>query len=821
MEKLLCIHSHFYQPPRENPWLEAIEIQDSARPYHDWNERISMECYAPNSASRILDGEGRIVRIASNYAKISFNFGPTVLSWMERFAPEIYLAILDADKQSIQSRSGHGNAIAQVYNHIIMPLANTQDKRTQIQWGIMDFNHRFGRHPEGMWLAETAVDVETLEILAESGIKFTILAPHQAARMRKTGSGKWRDVSGSRIDPTRAYLCRLPSGNMINIFFYDGPISRAVAFEGILEKGEHFADRLLSGYSEARNWPQLLSIATDGETYGHHRKFGDMALAYALDYIESNSLARLTNYGEYLENHPATHEVQIYEHTSWSCAHGIERWRSDCGCNSGQNPYWNQEWRKPLREAFDWLRDKLAVQYVENAKRYFKDPWAARNGYIDIVLDRSEDNLIKFFDNQAQGILNKEEKIYALKLLEMQRHTMLMYTSCGWFFDELSGLETVQVIQYAGRALQLSEELFRNGLEGDFLKKIADAISNIPEYINGSHIYEKWVKPAMIDLKKVGIHYAVSSLFEDYPEKTYIYNYSVEKIEYYIKEAGITRMALGKISVTSGITGEGELLSLCVLSLGSQMLNGGVRTFLGDEAYISMKDEMDKTMEMSDFAETIRLMDKHFGMHNYSFKDLFRDEQRKILNLIVGKSLEDFEHTCRAMYEQNRGVMGFLQDTGMPMPMAFKNLAEFLLNFDLTKAFLNEELEAKHIQNILHEIKRWNIKPDTPELEFTIRRKIEALMEELFRNPSDFSVLYKIEQLIEFVQVIPIDVNYWQIQNIYDRMAKTALGTFCLNADNSNERTVQWTDAFKRVGELLFFNMEAVLAKNNYTGKTI
>jgi alpha-amylase/alpha-mannosidase (GH57 family) len=817
MEKLLCIHSHFYQPPRENPWLEAIEIQDSAHPYHDWNERISMECYAPNSASRILDGEGRILRIASNYAKISFNFGPTLLSWMERFAPEIYLAVLDADKQSIQSRSGHGNAIAQVYNHIIMPLANTQDKRTQIQWGIMDFNHRFGRHPEGMWLAETAVDVETLEILAESGIEFTILAPHQAARMRKTGSGKWRDVGGSRIDPTRAYLCRLPSGNMINIFFYDGPISRAVAFEGILEKGEYFADRLLSGYSETRNWPQLLSIATDGETYGHHRKFGDMALAYALDYIESNSLARLTNYGEYLEQHPATHEVQIYEHTSWSCAHGIERWRSNCGCNSGENHHWNQEWRKPLRDAFDWLRDELVIQYVEHGKSCFKDPWEARNRYIDLVLNRSEDNLLRFFDSQGLSTLNREQKIYALKLLEMQRHAMLMYTSCGWFFDELSGIETVQVIQYAGRALQLSEELFRNGLEVDFLKKIAGAVSNIPEHINGAHIYEKWVRPAMIDLKKVGIHYAVSSLFEDYPEKTNIYNYSVEKNEYYIKEVGIARMALGKIFVISEITGQGELLSLCVLKLGSQMLNGGVRTFLGDEAYISMKDEMDKTMEMSDFAETIRLMDKHFGMHNYSFKDLFRDEQRKILNLIVGKALEDLQHTYRTMYEQNRGVMGFLQDTGIPMPKAFKNLAEFLLNFDLTKAFLYEEMEAKHIQNILHEIRRWNIKTDTPELEFTIRRRIEALMEELFRNPSDISALHKIEQLIELVKAIPIDVNCWHIQNIYDRMAKTAFKTFSLNADNGDEQALQWTGTFRRIGEMLFFNMAAVLAENNKT----
>src|SRR5512147_3234266 len=330
MDRYICIHAHFYQPPRENPWLEAVEMQDSAYPYHDWNERITAECYAPNAASRILDHEGRIVKITNNYARISFNFGPTLLSWMEQNAHRTYEAILDADAISRETFSGHGSAIAQAYNHMILPLATRRDKHTQVLWGIRDFQHRFQRDPEGMWLPETAVDIETLEVLADLGIKFTILAPHQAKQMRKLrashgpqaqpdGQGKssaagsaeaksgtdggrasqWHVVEGAKIDPTRAYVCPLPSGRSINLFFYDGPISRAVAFERLLANGEGFAARLLNGFYENRKWPQLMHIATDGETYGHHHAHGDMALSYALEHIESTKLAKITNYGEY------------------------------------------------------------------------------------------------------------------------------------------------------------------------------------------------------------------------------------------------------------------------------------------------------------------------------------------------------------------------------------------------------------------------------------------------------------------------------------------------------------------------------------------
>ena len=402
MERFLCVHGHFYQPPRESAWLEQIEIQDSAYPYHDWNERIAAECYTPNSESRILDSERFITKIVNNYSQISFNFGPTLLSWMQRSVPATYEAILEADRQSRDRFSGHGSALAQAYNHMIMPLANRRDKATQVLWGLKDFEHRFGRAAEGMWLPETAVDIETLEVLADHGVTYTVLAPRQAARIRAKDRKEWTDVSGETVDPTTAYIQRLPSGRSMILFFYDGPIAKAIAFEGLLSSGETLASRLTSGFAEERDWPQLMHIAVDGETFGHHHRFGDMALAYALEHIEANHLARITNYAEFLELNPPTHEVEIFENSSWSCVHGVERWRSDCGCNSGGHHHWNQAWRGPLRDSLDWLRDTVAPLYEQAAAKYVKEPWAARDDYIELILNRSSENAVAFLDRHTR-----------------------------------------------------------------------------------------------------------------------------------------------------------------------------------------------------------------------------------------------------------------------------------------------------------------------------------------------------------------------------------------------------------------------------------
>ncbi len=419
MDRYVGVHGHFYQPPREHAWLESIELQDSAYPYHDWNERITAECYAPNATLRILDAEGSIVAISNNYAGISFNIGPTLLAWLEANAPEAYHRILTADHESKEAFSGHGSAMTQVYNHMILPLANSRDRRTQVAWGIRDFEQCFGRLPEGMWLPETAVDLETLEVLVEQGTRFTVLAPHQAARVRRMGERAWQDVPGARVDPRRSYRVNLPSGRQIAVFFYDGGIANSVAFEGLLRTGDGLAHRLLAGFTEGDEAAQLVHIATDGEIYGHHHRHGDMALAYALDLIRQKGPAKLTNYAEFLERFPPTWEVQIEERTSWSCAYGVERWRADCGCHSGGSPGWNQAWRAPLQEAMDWLRDGIAPVFEEHGRQLFSDPWDVRNDYISVVLDRSDENVDHFLSRFAAHPLTDEERTRALKLMEI------------------------------------------------------------------------------------------------------------------------------------------------------------------------------------------------------------------------------------------------------------------------------------------------------------------------------------------------------------------------------------------------------------------
>jgi alpha-amylase/alpha-mannosidase (GH57 family) len=802
-DRYICIHGHFYQPPRENPWLEAIEIQDSAYPYHDWNERVSAECYGPNAASRILDGEGRIRKIVNNYSRISFNIGPTLLTWFEAKAPDVYRAILAADQESEKYYSGHGSAMAQAHNHIIMPLANSRDKETQVIWGIRDFEHRFGRKPEGMWLPETAVDLETLDILAQQGIKYTVLSPYQAWRVRSIGARNWRDTSGGRIDPSVAYRVRLRYGRWINVFFYDGPISRGVAFEGLLASGEKFAERLLGVFSEERETPQLVHIATDGETYGHHHSYGDMALAYALEYIGANDSVKLTNYGEFLEKHPPEHEARIFEQSSWSCPHGVERWRSDCGCNSGGHEGWNQKWRAPLREALDWLRDTVNTSFTRKGKELFNDPWAARNEYVNVILDRSRESIQSFLDANAARPLNPEQTSRALKLMELQRHLMLMYTSCGWFFDELSGIETVQVIQYAGRAIQLAEEIFNHPLEERFIELLGKAKSNVPSHKDGAEIFEKFVRPAAIDLPKVGAHYAVNSLFEPYNHETKIYCYTVNREDYRILNEGKTRLALGRAQVTSEITWESSQISFGVLHLGDHNLNGGVRAFLGEPEYDAMVKELTESFERGDMAERLRIVDKHFGSATYTLNLLFRDQQQHILRLILQSALAEAEAAYRGIYERGAPLMRFVASLGMPQPSRFQIAAEFTLNTELGRLLEAETLEAEQIRALLDEMGRAGVHSDEATLEFVMRRNLETAATAFLESPDDMERLGMFETAVDVAAMLPFKVRLWQPQNVFHEILLQRYEELCNRADGGDESAKAWVTSFRSLGAKL------------------
>lgn len=492
MKKYFCLHGHFYQPPRENPWLETIEHQDSAHPYHDWNEKIAEECYIPNAKARILNDKNEVISVINNYEKISFNFGPTLISWIKAKKPTLLHAIQAADRESMK-RLGHGNALAQAYSHMILPLANERDKFTQIYWGMQSFIATYSRQPEGLWLPETAVDTPTLEILASLGIKYTILSPHQAAQIRKFDNDQWQDVTHEKINPKMPYLYKLPSGKSIAIFFFDGPLSQSIAFDQTQHIGNHLENILPSIYSSSNDIPaELVNIATDGETFGHHHPFGDMGLAYLLHLIENNPQIELTNYSQYLAMYPPTYEVKIIENSSWSCIHGVERWKSNCGCKTGPHPEWQQEWRTGLRNALDNLRDKLIPIFEIETKKYYHDPWQLRNDYIEVIENRCEDNLKSFLAKHSLDN-NSPNMPTLLKWLELQRYTMLMYTSCGWFFEEISGLETTQILKYAARVLQLAAELGIKDLENSFLEILSSAVSNIVDFKNGREIFEKQI----------------------------------------------------------------------------------------------------------------------------------------------------------------------------------------------------------------------------------------------------------------------------------------------------------------------------------------
>ncbi len=797
MERCLCIHAHFYQPPRENPWLEAIEQQDSAYPFHDWNERITAECYAANSASRILDGEGRIIKIVNNYSQISFNFGPTLLSWMEVNSPGVYASILKADRLSRERFSGHGNAIAQVYNHIIMPLASRRDKETQVRWGIRDFESRFNRFPEGMWLSETAADTETLEVLAENGIKFTILAPHQARQVRRTGR-TWRNVEGGKIDPKMPYVCKLPSGKRMALFFYDGPISRAVAFEKLLSSGENFANRLIGGFSN-RDYPQLMHIATDGETYGHHHPHGDMALAYALEYVEKNNLAKITNYGEYLAKHPTNHEVEIVENTSWSCAHGIERWRSDCGCNSGR-PGWNQQWRKPLRDALDWLRDDLTQPFEDRAREFVADPWAARNDYIEVVLDRAPEMVNSFLERHRTHDLSEKEQVTLLKLLEMQRHELLMYTSCGWFFDEISGIETVQVMQYAARAVQLAQDLFGDHREQHFVERLAAAPSNVDAFKSGAEVYDRYVRPATVNLVGVGAHFAISSLFFGFADHSVIYCYEADVKDSRVLQAGRAQLALGRALIRSQITRNSADLTFAVLNLGDNNVLAGVRRFQGEEAYERTMNEAQAAFNQSDVPESIRVLDRNFEGTSYSVKSLFRDEQRRVVESILGQVLEEANASYRQIYENHASLMRFLHDIRMPLPHVMVVTAAFVVNEALRRLIVEGPLDLVRFGALLEEARRDNLQLDEARLAFDLRQRLDATSEALAANPADLKLLSELADTTNIVLMLPFEVNLWKAQNVYYALLNTLYPQMIARNDDQARR---WAEIFRGLGDKL------------------
>ncbi len=743
--KYLCIHGHFYQPPRENAWLEEIELQESAAPYHDWNARICAECYSPNTLARVLNGDKELTDLINNYAHISFNFGPTLLSWLEEKEPEVYQAILEADRQSRTYFGGHGSAIAQCYNHMILPLANGHDKETQIKWGIYDFEKRFGRKPEALWLAETACNTETLEVLAANAMKFVILAPGQCLRVRKIGENKWQEIGGG-VDPKRVYVCNLPSGQKINLFFYDGPISQGIAFSDTLSSGEKFAARLLSTYNTEQE-PQLMHIATDGETYGHHQKFAEMALAYCLKTVQKSPDVQLTIYGEFLEKNPPQYEAQIRENSSWSCCHGVERWRADCGCNSGMHAGWHQKWRAPLRQALDFIRDEMIQTFENVGGSYFKNVWAARNDYIELILDRSLDAQHQFFLKHATEKAWKDRST-ALMLLEMQRMAMLMYTSCGWFFDEVSGLETVQIMQYACRAMELNHYLSGRDLEPEFIQHLEKAPSNLPEIKTGAEAYKRYVKPQATNLEKMALSHLVARLADETtnPHKAYacdVLNYTPQKLT-----ADNMLLVYGHIQLKSRITLEEKNIPFAIFRRG----NVGLTCGAGIDSAEPLFAELKRLFEEKKYDECAALIRQQCRYY-VPLREMFTDVRRKVVEHVLTNMHADTNQAYSGLFERQYPVVRGLQLLGTPLPKTFLEVAEFVLTTDLVAEFRASELNANEVEELMEDVKTLGINVFQGPVLQAVQEKLTFLSFAFARNPADKIVAHKLLDFLNYMEI--------------------------------------------------------------------
>jgi len=802
-EKFICIHGHFYQPPRENPWLEEVEIEESAQPYHDWNARITAECYAPNSVSRIMDQQWRIIGIVNYYSKISFNFGPTLLYWLSRHQPAVYQSILDADKESAKNFSGHGSAIAQVYNHIIMPLANKRDKETQVKWDIRDFEKRFGRYPEGMWLPETAVDIETLETLAEHHIKFTILAPHQALRVRKIGENDWLDVQEAKIDPRKAYLCSLPSGEKISLFFFDKCKASDAAYGDLLSNGEVFANRLMDGFKdEPPDTKALLTnIASDGEVYGHHRTHGDMTLAYCLYYIQSKNLAKITNYAEFLDKFPPEFEVEIKENTSWSCQHGVERWRSDCGCSTGTRAGWKQAWRTPLREVMDWLRDELATKFESETAKYLKDSWLARQNYIEVIFDRSKENVERFLDEHKIRELAKEEKKQVMKLLEMQRQAMLMFTSCGWFFDEISGLETVQVMTYAARAMQLANQVLGLDLESKYLKKLEEAPSNINEYENGAKTFNLLVKTAVVDLAKIAAQGIILQIFSNEITVTstnvqqYGCCFKIANQEFERRDAGKFRLVTSHSNIQSSITLDEETFACAAVWLGDHNVSCGVKVETDITLYKTIQNEISDIFGEGEINETILLIPKYFGPDNYSLKDIFKDDLKRILDIIVQDSVKKATALNGIIYHDNFAFLRFMNEIKIPIPKPFRTATEIVLNAEIRRLLAVEETDAESFNKIIHDSKSLSIEFDSDIISLEASNKILREFTKLTSAKIDVEKIENLDKLIMALNELPLKLDLWHSQNIAFDIAQNIYKPL---KEKTDENSKAWVSAYEK-----------------------
>jgi len=760
----LCVHGHFYQPGRENPWTDAVEQDEAAAPYHDWNERITAECYARNAASRLLDDAGRITRIVNNFARISYDVGPTLLRWLARHAPAVYEQILEADRISRREQYGHGNAVAQVYTHLIMPLATRRDRVTQVRWAIRDFERRFKRRPEGIWLPETAVDVETLEILAAHGMGFTFLAPHQARRVRRA-EGPWKDVTAQTLDATIPYRCRLPSGRSIALIFYHGPLSHAVAFEGLLRDGRALADRLGAGAPDDQQ-ARLVVVAADGETYGHHHQFGDMALAYALDRIVQSGAMRIVNAAAYLAAHPPTLDVEIAENTSWSCAHGIERWRSDCGCNTGRG--WHQRWRAPLRQGITWLAGQLDAAYELYGEEIFRDVWAARDETVDL-LDGGPGVVEAFLARHGRGSDPAERRASALRLLAMQRHATLMQSSDGWFFDDISGTENVQILSHAARAMELARA-FGLELEDGFLDYLRSAPGNLEQFPTGAAVYEQLVRPRIVGPREATAYFAMTALVGG--RSAHLTGAAaVTELGRTESSTGSHTLRVGRVRVRAAEVEDDQATVYALVHFGSHEVHCAVALGWDETRYAQVRDQLLERAGKDVVSEVVRAIDLAFGPQYFSLRDLPLEDRREVLARLSERTLRELEAIYRRIYQDNRPLMEYLREAGAEVPAPLVTAAVVALTRELEDELGGDGTSRlrPRVFELLAELRSWGREVRADRFEPLLRRRLEVALAGAGHVADRVA---RAGEILDFADAAGLTLNLWEAQNAFYRLMR-------------------------------------------------
>lgn len=767
-KKYVVIHGHFYQPPRENPWLDYIEQQYTAFPAHDWNERIAWECYNPNGIARINDKDGKVVDLINNYKYMNFNFGPTLLKWYEKRLPEHYKCVTDAAKD-VKEQTGFSNAIAQAYNHTILPLSDFKDSLTQVLWGLADFKFRFGFNAEALWLPETACNAATLKLLIDQGMKYVILSPTQAKAVRRMGSQNWIDVSDNSIDSRRPYVWLdkdekgepLPKRS-IAVFFYDGNLSKSIAFEDVMKDSYSAGRRFLAAFNPAAQEDQIVSVAADGETFGHHRKFADLTLAHLFSHEFPANGIEVTSYAKYLEAHPPQWEAEIKKGddntgTAWSCSHGVNRWRGGCLCGADDNSH--TQWRAPLRSALNEIAQHIDKVYEKEAGKYFTDVWQARNKYIDVMLDNSLTD--RFLKEQTGGKqLEEQERLQLIKLLEMQKYKMFMFTSCGWFFSDISRIEAVQNLKYAAKAVEIAETFGEPGLEQILINRLEFASSNWREFKNGADVYKKLVQPSKFNSKQILAQYALSQLVSVSKEKSSLYFYDIVATNSYRRMVDAYTFAAGTLKLKNRYTGEKANCVYCSIISQGAFPRAYISFFNAPEKFAAIKKFFDSvtvdTVWQGLGSEVESIIDKQ----PYTLHDLIPEVRRDILINIYELKLQELRATNRRLFSEYMPLIEQWHGLDLEVPKDIMSDTEICSRQYVSSALEQFQLtrdisQLDNLESVVPRIINGGIKVVNPELESTV---YDTVINEfrLFRESPSYGNAKKILKLISIAQMLGV-----------------------------------------------------------------